>query len=194
MRAFALLAAALLATCGGESAAAPATIRLDDCAGVAHAPLNAPDGQLTVLVFTSHECPIANAMAPVLAELAERFATRPVRFFMVHVDPDLTAADAAQHARDYRLPGTVLLDPYHDLAQRLHVRRTPEAVVWQNRQVVYRGLIDDQWHDLGARAQSASHEYLRDAITAALAGEPIAVTDTEPVGCLLPEPRPRPRD
>ncbi len=188
------LAGLLLLTlfaCGRQAPAEPAAIRLVDTAGNQHVPLAGDEAQLTVLVFTSHECPIANAMAPTLQELADSFAAAPVRFFIVHVDPDLTAVDAARHARDYALPGTVLLDPHHELARRLQIRRTPEAIVWQHRQVVYRGLIDDQWHDLGARAQAASRHYLRDAITAALAGEPVSVAATEPVGCLLPEPEQR---
>ena len=191
MRAAALLLGVVFAACGDQPTPAPsaATISLLDVRGAAHCPLAADATHLSVLVFTSHECPIANAMAPTLGELAATFAGRPVYFFVVHVDPDLSPAAAARHAADYALPGTILLDPHHELARHLHIRRTPEAIVWQGQQVVYRGLIDDQWHDLGAHAQTASRHYLHDAILATLERRPVATPDTDPVGCLLPEPR-----
>jgi thiol-disulfide isomerase/thioredoxin len=140
-----------------------------------------------VLVFLSHECPIANAVAPTLAEAAAAWGER-VAVRMVHVDPDLDAAAAMQHATDYALPGEVLLDPRHALATRLAVRRTPEAVVWHRGAVRYRGAIDDQWTAIGSRAQAPSRHYLRDAVAAVLADEPVTVASTDPVGCLLPEP------
>lgn len=153
------------------------------------APLAAAPHEVVVVVFTSHECPIANALAPTLASLAGTFRDQPVRWSIVHVDPDLTAAAAAQHARDYALPGRILLDPQHRLVQQLGARRTPEAFVIRAGTVHYRGAIDDQWAAIGARAQAPNHQYLRDAVQQALAGQPAVPAHTEPVGCLLPEPR-----
>lgn len=162
-----------------------------DLAGGIHAPLEGQGDGLRVLVFTSHECPIANALAPTLRELAEHQRGRAVSFFVIHVDPDLTRQQAAKHARDYELPGTVLLDPHHDLVRHLRVRRTPEALVFAHGEVQYRGAIDDQWNAPGARAQQASHHYLRDAIEAVLAGRKPDPVDVPPPGCLLPEPKAR---
>ena len=56
--------------------------------GLCHEPLVVPKGHVHVLLFTSHECPIANAYAPTLRELAAAWAQLPVRLFLVHVDPD----------------------------------------------------------------------------------------------------------
>lgn len=152
-------------------------------------PLAAAAHEIVVIVFTSHECPIANALAPTLAELATQWREQPVRLSVVHVDPDLSAAAAQQHATDYALPGQIVLDPYHQLAQRLGAVRTPEAFVLRGGTLVYRGAIDDQWAAIGARAQTAQHHYLREAVAAARLGRPAVPAHTEPVGCLLPEPR-----
>ena len=109
-----------------------------------------------VLVFTSHECPIANAYAPTLQHLAASWRDAAVQLFVVHVDPDLTAAAAREHARAYALPGTIVLDPAHVLAAALGVTRTPEAVVLTAGGPAYRGRIDDQWRSLGTRAPAAT--------------------------------------
>jgi len=174
----------LLAACGG--AANPA---LRDADGVAHQPLARGPGTVHVVVFTSHECPIANAYAPTLKALAASWAGKPVRLFLAHVDPDVAADQVRAHAAAYELPGTVLLDPRHELARALGATRTPEAVVLGDAGIAYRGRIDDQWAALGSRAQQAAVHDLRDAVAAVLAGKAVANPTTDVVGCLLPEPK-----
>ena len=160
-----------------------------DLDGAPHEPLAVGDGAVHVLVFTSHECPIANSYVPTLRELATSWNGTAVRLFVNHVDPDLTAEAARSHARDYGLPGTIVLDPHQHLAHAVGATKTPEAVVLTRSGMVYRGRIDDQWSALGSRAQAATSHDLRDAVEAALAGRPAAVASTPVVGCLLPEPR-----
>lgn len=164
--------------------AAPTTAL--DLDGQAHTPLGVAPGHVHVLFFVSQECPIANSYAPRIAELAAGWPAA-VRTFVVHVDPDLTVAAVAAHARDYALPAPILLDPTHALATALGITHTPEAAVLTNGGLAYRGRIDDRWSDLGAKSQEPATHELRDAVVALLAGHPIATPRTEPVGCLLPE-------
>lgn len=171
------------ASCAG------ARVQLQDLDGVCHEPLAVDNGAVHVLLFTSHECPIANSYAPTLRELASSWSGTAVRLFLIHVDPDLTVEAARAHARAYELPGVILLDPYHRLARAVGATKTPEAVVLSPSAMVYRGRIDDQWSALGARAQAATSHDLRDAVAQALAGRPVAVPSTPVVGCLLPEAR-----
>jgi len=176
--------AALLTGCSETSVA----VTLKDLDGGQHTPQNIAAGQVHVVVFTSQECPIANAYAPTLGKLASEWAMQPVRLFLVHVDPELSIVAARQHRDDYKLPGTILMDPTHLLATALGATRTPEALVLDANGVVYRGRIDDQWPDLGVRAPTASMHDLRDAVTATLRGEKVAMPQQPAVGCLLPEP------
>ena len=164
-------------------------VQLQGLDGKTHEPLAVGNGAVHVLLFTSHECPIANSYAPTLRELASSWNGAAVRLFVVHVDPDLTVEAARTHARDYELPGAILLDPHQQLARAVGATKTPEAVVLTGSSMVYRGRIDDQWSALGARAPTAGSHELRDAVAAALAGRAVAVASTPVVGCLLPEAR-----
>ena len=141
------------------------------------------------MVFTSPECPIANGYAPRLRELVREFEGRPVQWFLVHVDPDVDAARAGAHRREFELPGRVLLDPQQRLASELGITRTPEAAVVTPTGLAYRGRIDDQWLRLGSRAPAASQHDLRDAVQAVLAGRVVESPHPAAVGCRLPEPR-----
>ena len=192
MRALApAVAASLLAACSPEAVdLSLSDISLSDINGARCAPLDVRGGDVHVLVFTSHECPIANAYAPTLGKLHDAWSQDPrVRSFLVHVDPDMTGARAAQHALDYQLPGTILLDPTQVVARACGATITPEAVVWTASGLLYRGRIDDQWRGLGKRAPRASSRDLEQAVELALAGRALPAPHPPAVGCLLPEPR-----
>ena len=161
-----------------------------DCHGEQHAPLAVAGDAVHVVVFISHECPIANGYAPTLRTLQEAWSRDSrVQLFLVHVDPDLSAEQALVHAKDYELPGTLLMDPTQVLAKECGATITPEAVVVRASGIAYRGRIDDQWRKLGSRAPQASQNDLADAVANVLAGKPVAQPFPKAVGCLLPEPR-----
>lgn len=176
---------AAVAACGGGSVP---RIELEGLDGALAAAIPVQRGRVHAIVFTSHECPIANAYAPTLRELAQGWAGEPVRLFLVHVGPELTRERARVHARDYDLPGTILLDPAQRLARALGATRTPEAVVITAEGPVYRGRIDDRWQALGTRAPAATTQDLRLAVAAALRGEVVPPPHPPAVGCAMPEP------
>lgn len=181
----ALLGLGLLASCA-TSDARPFARDLD---GARLDPLAVPAGRVHVLVWVSHECPIANSYAPTLRALAAAWRTQPVDLFVLHVDPDLTPAAARDHAAAYELPGTVAFDERQAIARSLGVTTTPEAVVLTAAGVAYRGRIDDQWRALGVRAPAATTHDLGAAVARAERGEPTPPPHPAAVGCLLPEPR-----
>ena len=174
-----------LASCSA-SVSGPSLLDID---GVRHAPLSVVGEDVHVLVFTSHECPIANAYAPTLAALRDAWSDEPrIRLYLLHVDPDLASDAALAHARAYELPGTILLDPNHAAARACGATMTPEAVVHTAQGQLYRGRIDDQWRKLGSRAPAASTRELADAVRLALQGEQLPEPHPPAVGCLLPDP------
>lgn len=140
----------------------------------------------TVVVFLATDCPIANSYAPELAAIASAHAADGLRFCCVHVDRDLTHAAAVAHAREFNLPGEIVLDPGHELVHRLGAEATPEVfVLLPDGTVAYRGRIDDAWPDLGQRQRVVTKRELRDALAAVVAGRMPAVRRTVPVGCVI---------
>lgn len=178
------MVAAIACGCSGG----PAGIAVRTSEGATVRPLAVPEGRIHVLVFTTTDCPIANAYAPRIAELAAAWRGSEVRPFLVHVDPDATAASVQEHARDYGLELPLVLDPRHELATAVGATRTPEACVCTADGVQYLGRIDDRWRGLGQDGQTARHHDLADAVADLRAGRPVRVPRTEAVGCLLPSP------
>ncbi|MEZ5967359.1 MAG: hypothetical protein R3F56_26210 [Planctomycetota bacterium] len=148
----------------------------------------------TVLFFVTTDCPIANAYAPEIAAIAAEHAGDPLRFRLVHVDPDLTLDQARQHAAEYGLERLeLILDGDHTLVAVSGISVTPEVAVWTGGEpgsptarLAYRGRIDDSFPDLGDRRPEPAHRELRDALAAILTGGQVAVERTQAVGCDMP--------
>ncbi|MBY0232753.1 MAG: redoxin domain-containing protein [Gemmataceae bacterium] len=156
---------------------------LRDIEGRAHA-LGA---KATVLLFVMADCPISNSYAPEMERIRKDYAGKGVAFFIVHADPDTTAAQARKHARDYALGCPVLLDPRHVLAKRAGATKAPEAAVLAP-ETVYRGRIDDAYLDFGKRREKPTRRDLRLALDAVLAGKKPDKAVAPVIGCDLPDP------
>jgi hypothetical protein len=174
-----------LSSCGSLT---PPGSTFVDLGGAQHAPLDASDAKANVLLFITVDCPIANGYSPTIRKLVKDFAPRGVRFYLIHVDPDVTEEIARQHAKDFLYESPVLIDSDHALVRHLEATHTPEAfVLTHDGGVVYRGRIDDWYGDLGKKRPAPRKHELRAALDALLAGEPVPVARTEPVGCFIPE-------
>jgi peroxiredoxin len=140
-----------------------------------------------VLLFIGAECPVSNSYSPEFGRLAKTLGEKGVLFFGVHCDEDLTAAEAAKHAKEYSLTFPILLDPKQKLATAVGARTTPETVLLSpTGDVLYRGRIDDRYALDGKRRDEPSRRDLEDAIIAVLAGQKPAAAETKCFGCPLP--------
>lgn len=161
---------------------------LTDVEGHTHQPFASAETKALVLVFVLPDCPIANSVMPELNRLQAEYASRGVAVLLVHVDSEVTADQARQHAREYEVLAPVVLDPQHAWVKRADATTTPEAAVFtRSGELVYRSRINDLYAGLGKRRQQATSHDLRDAIEAVLVGRPVSQPRTEAVGCPIPE-------
>jgi len=167
--------------------AAPAPSRrvelVQDAVGVVRA-----DAKASVFLFTMRDCPISNRYAPEVRRLIAKYAPRGVDFRLVYSDPTATPEAIEAHLDEYEYTCAALRDPEHVLCSELGATVTPEACVLDaNRTLVYRGRIDDRFVAWGKTRAAASRHDLADVLDALLAGEELAFTSTEAVGCFIPE-------
>jgi mono/diheme cytochrome c family protein len=174
------LALAALALVPLLSAAGPddrpvSPLTLADTAGTAHR-LPADGAKATVLLFAGLDCPRSQRDLARLAEAAGRYRDKGVSFLAVFPnEPD--RPDAIRR----RAAGVVpcLPDPDQRAADRFRVTATPTAVLLDAAgRVCYRGSLDDG-------RDKEPRRYLQDALDAVLADRPVAVAETEAVGCLI---------
>lgn len=143
-------------------------------------------GAITVVLFTRSDCPISNRSAPEIRRLYDAYNSQGVEFFLVYVDPNEHVDSIRRHLQEYAYPCQGLRDPQHTLVAYCGATTTPEAVIFgKNRNMVYRGRVDDLYVDFGqARAEPTTHD-LADAIESTLLGRRVANPRTRAIGCLI---------
>jgi len=165
---------------------------LHDTAGITRSHAEWQGKKAVVLLFIATECPVSNYYSPDYSRIANRYADRGVLVYGVHCDPVVSAADAAQHAKDFGIKFPVLLDPRQKLAAAVGAQTTPEAfVLTPAGKVIYHGRIDDRFALNGKRRDEPTRRDLEAAIDAVLAGKTPEVQETKPYGCPLPPLKPQ---
>ena len=150
--------------------------------------LQAPAGtKAIVFLFTSTDCPISNRYAPEVRRVAERFGPRGVVFRLVYPNPSEDAKAIREHMAAYGYQGIAeaVRDPTQALVKFAGATITPEVAVVVRGRVVYRGRIDDRFVDLGRERPAPTQRDLADALTAILAGKPVAHATQQAVGCFI---------
>ena len=144
------------------------------------------DKPVLVVVFTCNHCPYAQAWEGRLIQLQRDYTDRGVAFVAINAnDPVKYPGDnfeaMQERARAYEYPYPYLQDQPQTTARAYGAERTPEVFVFDAaRRLVYHGAPDDN-----REAEQVGQHYLRDAIEAALAGQPAPMAETPAVGCTI---------
>jgi len=162
-----------------------ADFTLNDYLGAKRSLAEFSDAKAVVVVFLGTECPLAKLYGARLAELDKKYAGQGVQFVGVNANQQDTLQEIAGYAHKHGIEFPLLKDAGAKVADQFGATRTPEAFVFDRRHVVrYHGRIDDQY-GVGSARSKVTHSELADAIDALLAGKPVEVAQTQPVGCLI---------
>jgi hypothetical protein len=125
--------------------------------------------------------------APEIQRICGAAASKGARCLLIYEDVGVTAAAVRTHLSAYRYAGvTAVIDGDGSLARQLRTTVTPEAaVVGRGGAVLYRGRIDNRYEALGRPRRIVTTHDLQDALDLVLAGRPVAVPETTPVGCFI---------
>ncbi len=137
-----------------------------------------------VIICINRTCPLVQRYLPKLNRMSKKFSGAGVQFIGLNVSED-SISEIANHAIATNCDFPFVKDIDHNCVRALGVKRTPEAVVLDaNFRLLYRGRIDNQYRIGGALPQPSSND-LELAISAVVAGNPVAVSETPVDGCLI---------
>jgi peroxiredoxin len=143
------------------------------------------EAEVLVVFFTCNHCPFVVGSDEVTRKTAEEFAPHGVRFVGINSNSKNTyPEDSFEHMvsrmEKLRFPWIYLRDESQDIARAYGALRTPHFYVFDKaRKLVYtgRGVDNPQV------ASAATVNDLDRALTELLAGKPISVPATNPIGC-----------
>ena len=145
------------------------------------------DKQAVVVIFSCNHCPYVVMYEDRMVQLQADYAARGVQVIAICANdaakyPADSFAAMKQRAADKGFNFPYVRDDSQAIARAYGAEVTPDVfVVNRGGVIVYRGRIDDNAQE-PARVQS--HD-LRNALDQLLAGQPITVANTEPVGCSI---------
>ena len=161
-------------------------IVLKSLEGAKVSPLEMKENRATVFIFITHDCPISNGYAPEIERIYREYTSKKISFFLVYVDPSMSAEVARKHRKEYAYTCSALLDPKHELVKLTGVTVTPEAaVISKEGKRLYRGRIDDRAQGFGKVRTQPNQRDLRLALDAIVAGKKVETSITPSVGCFI---------
>ena len=138
-----------------------------------------------VVIFSCNHCPYVQAYEDRMMELQRTFGPQGAQ--LVAINSNETAhhpEDSFDHmveraqARNFNFP--YLRDDSQEIARAYGAERTPHIFAFdRDQKLVYTGAIDDNWKE----PEAVTRPYLADALTALIAGQPVAEATTHAIGC-----------
>jgi peroxiredoxin len=143
------------------------------------------DAPVLVVFFTCNHCPYVVGSDEVTRKTAERFTPRGVRFVGINSNSATTHPDddfphMVDRMETQQFPWLYLRDESQEVARAYGGLRTPHFFVFdKDRKLVYTGRGVDQPRDTSKMTVND----LERALEEHLAGKPVSVPMTNPIGC-----------
>ena len=147
-----------------------------------------------LVVFTSNTCPFVVGNGPKSEGWEGRYRdlsafARKLNVGIVYVNSNEAKRSAGEslqemrvRAKTYKYQAPYLLDEGHKLADAFGARTTPHVFLFDATQsLVYLGAIDDNVDS----AKKVKKAWLKDALTATAAKQPVKVPQTKNLGCSI---------
>ncbi len=146
------------------------------------------DQQLVVVAFLGTECPLAKLYGPRLAELQRQYEDKGVAFVGINANTQDSLAEITAYVTKHKISFPMLKDVGSRVADQFKAERTPEVFLLDEKRTVrYHGRVDDQYL-IGLSRYKVKRRDLALAIDELLAGKPVSVSHTDPIGCHIGRP------
>lgn len=153
--------------------------------GNTYRPADFDDGNVLVVFFTCNHCPYVIGSDEVTRKTVETYAPKGVRFVGINSNSENTyASDSFEgmvaRMKEQQFPWVYLHDASQDVARAYGALRTPHFYVFdRDRKLVYTGRAVDNPRD----ASQIAVNDLERALDEVLAGKPVSIPETNPIGC-----------
>ena len=145
------------------------------------------DAREIVLAFTCNHCPYARAYDERFMKLAADYASKGVSFAAINPNnaeshPADSFEKMVERAEELGISYPYLRDESQEVAAAYGAVCTPHYFILDaDRKVAYEGRIDGSWQE----PDKVDREDLREALEDLLAGRPVQIANTNPMGCSI---------
>jgi peroxiredoxin len=156
--------------------------QLPDTSGAMHK-LSDLRGKIVVLEWTSPKCPVVQShyteKKNTMLDLQAKYGGEDVVWLAIDSSHFATPEADAEWAKSKGIGNPILLDPSGEVGHMYDAKTTPHMfVIGREGEILYDGAIDDR-----KPASEGGVNYVDEALSSALAGEPVKTARTKPYGC-----------
>ncbi|GMU91987.1 MAG: thioredoxin family protein [Candidatus Hydrogenedentota bacterium] len=165
-----------------------ANFTMKDYEGKEHS-LEAHKGQIVVLSFTSHKCPVSKGCEKAFAETAAKYKEKGVVFLSIDSHNSTPPAEIKEYATASNdtgktLPYPILKDEGNVYADTLGAKVTPEIyIVDKEGKLAYHGALDNSNDYKPGTAEYKN--YVAQALDELLADKPVSLPKQSAYGCTI---------
>ncbi|MGI8956103.1 MAG: thioredoxin family protein [Chthoniobacterales bacterium] len=183
---------ALLAAEAPKVGAAAPSFSLSDSNGKTHS-LGDLKGKYVVLEWFNPGCPFVEKhyKSQNMQSLQNQFTSKDVVWLTIDSSAEghqgyLTPTDAKKQMTDWKMKSTaLLLDPDGRVGHEYAATNTPHMyVIDPEGKLIYSGAIDDK-PTTNPNDIAAANNYVKEALTEAMAGKPVTTSNTRAYGCSI---------
>ena len=173
-----------------------ANLRIDDKAlpfqlpgvdGKDHALGDYEGKSVVAVIFSCNHCPYVRAWEDRMVQIQSDYVSTGVQLLAINANdavkyPEDSFPKMKERAREKKFNFPYLRDEAQKVAHAYGAERTPEVFLFDKSAILrYHGAIDDNYDD----PKAVNEHYLRMALDAVLAGKPVTIPETKPVGCTV---------
>jgi thiol-disulfide isomerase/thioredoxin len=137
----------------------------------------------SVYFFLNTECPLCNRLIGRFSFYQKQYPL--VKFYYVFYDDHNTESRLSFLRSDSIIPSQIIIDSQLQIYNAFKPDVTPQVVVAQNKNILYSGLLDDRFTELGVIQSKIVVDYLSNALNSLMKNEPIKDVQTKAVGCFI---------
>jgi peroxiredoxin len=142
---------------------------------------------ILVIIFMCNHCPYVKAVLQRLIDLQNQYSDGSVQLIGINSNdaekyPDDSMENMKKIAEEKKIPFPYLFDETQDIAKKYDAVCTPDIYVYgQERRLLYRGRIDDNWEN----PEQVTQKDLLNAIEAILYYKEIDANQIPSMGCSI---------
>ena len=165
------------------------------------------NNKLKVLLFLDSECPLSISYSRTINQLVKKFSncnnnSVNFLFFLTHHNSPKSilnirkaykesiecweSSNVEIHYKNRFQHPPFYLDSNHRITNIINAEITPQCFLIDSLgKILYRGAIDNWVVELGRKKQYINEHYLENAIEQYLNGDPIEISHTKAIGCII---------
>jgi len=145
------------------------------------------EDSISVYIFMLEDCPLTQFYTLAFRNLYEEYKDYNIAFIGLFPNRFSKPEKIDSFQQKYKISFPLKTDYFKSKTKEFGATVTPEVVIYNHtfQEILYKGRVDNAYYKVGKKRGQTTTSDLKDALESIARGEPIAIKETEAVGCYI---------